>query len=42
MGEDDSIEGVKPEIKVVKNTFMTAGAMVREMIIKKTWVIPRV
>lgn len=39
--EDSEIfEGKKPEIKIVKNTFMSAGAMIREIIIRKTWIIP--
>ena len=33
-------QGKEPEIKIVKNTFMSAGGMVREVTIKKTWLIP--
>lgn len=42
LDEEDLFQGKKPEIKVVKNTYMTAGAMVREIIIKKLWIIPTI
>jgi hypothetical protein len=30
----------KPEIKVIRNTFMTAFGLVKEEVTKKTWFIP--
>lgn len=38
--DEDLFEGKKPEVRTVKNTYMIAGALVREIVIKKTWVIP--
>jgi hypothetical protein len=38
--EADLYEGVKPEVRVVKNTYMSAGALIREIVIKKTWIVP--
>lgn len=38
--KEDLYQGVKPKINVVRNNYMSAGAMIREEIIKKLWVIP--
>lgn len=38
--EEDFFQGKLPEVKVVKNTYMSAGALIREIVIKKTWIIP--
>lgn len=32
----------EPEVRIVRNTFMTAGGLVREEVIRKTWFIPSV
>jgi hypothetical protein len=37
---EELYKGVKPEVQVIKNTYLSAGALIREMIIKKTWIVP--
>lgn len=37
----DSIEGIEPIVSTNKNVSMSAGAKVIEIVIKKTYVIPR-
>lgn len=41
ISKDQVVEMPEPEIKIVRNTFMITGAMVKEEIIRKTWIIPR-
>lgn len=31
---------IKPDIKIIRNTYMAAGSLIKEEIIKKIWVIP--
>jgi len=31
---------IKPVIKIIRNTYMAADSLIREEIIKKTWIIP--
>lgn len=38
--DEDLFQGKLPEVKVIKNTYMSAGALVREVLIKKLWIIP--
>lgn len=40
MDDEDLFQGKLPEVQVVKNTYMSAGALIREMIIKKVWIVP--
>lgn len=38
--DEESIEGIKPVVHVVRNVSMSAAAKVVEIIIKKTYMIP--
>ena len=35
-----NVEDIVPEVKIVRNRFLTAGALVVEEIIRKRWIKP--
>lgn len=38
--EQELYMGKKPKITIVRNNYMSAGALIREEIVKKLWIVP--